>query len=146
MTVRRKPASTNPVAHRADKRPRAEKRRRLGEGPGNLVAGDQSRQVAQQNPQAGVENSERRFRATFDLVPVGITHIDPEGRILLVNPQMEKILGYPSGELIGRRMGEFVWPEDQEVRRELLARRADFPAVRLLVAPQLADGQILMLH
>jgi PAS domain-containing protein len=93
MTVRRKSASTNPVAHRADKRPRAEKRRRLGEDPRNLVAGDQSRQVAQQDPQAGVENSERRFRAIFDLVPVGITHIDPEADPA-VNPQMEKILGY----------------------------------------------------
>ena len=131
MTVRRKSASTNPVAHRTDKRPRAEKRRRLGEGPRNLVAGDQSRQVAQQDPQAEVENSERRFRATFDLVPVGITHIDPEGRILLVNPQMEKILGYPSSELIGHRMGEFVWPEDQEVRRELLARRAELHAGKI---------------
>jgi diguanylate cyclase (GGDEF)-like protein/PAS domain S-box-containing protein len=95
------------------------------------VAGDQLRQVAQQDTYAGVENSEQRFRATFDLAPVGITHIDPEGRILLVNPQMEKILGYPSGELVGHRMGEFVWPEDEEVRRELLARRAELHAGKI---------------
>jgi diguanylate cyclase (GGDEF)-like protein/PAS domain S-box-containing protein len=130
MTVRRKSAS-NPVAHRADKRLRAEKRRRLGPGLGDLAAGHQSGQVAQQDPEAGTENGERRFRATFDLVPVGITHIDPEGRILLVNPHMEKILGYPSSELVGRRMGEFVWPGDQEVRRELLARRAELHAGKI---------------
>ena len=130
MTVRRKSAS-NPVAHRTDKRLRAEKRRRLGQGLRNLAAGDQSGQVAQQNPEGGTENGERRFRATFDLVPVGITHIDPAGRVLLVNPQMEKILGYPSSELVGRRMGEFVWPEDQEVRQELLARRAELHAGKI---------------
>jgi PAS domain S-box-containing protein len=130
MTARRKSAS-NPAAHRADKRLRAEKRRRLVEGPRELADHDQGRQAAQQDSQAGVENGERRFRATFDLVPVGITHIDPEGRILLVNPQMEKILGYPSSELVGHRMGEFVWPEDQEVRRELLARRAELHAGKI---------------
>jgi len=82
MTVRRKSESTSPVAHKADKRLRTEKRRRLAEEPRDPAASEPRRQAAQQSPKAGVENSERRFRATFDLVPVGITHIDPEGRIL----------------------------------------------------------------
>jgi diguanylate cyclase (GGDEF)-like protein/PAS domain S-box-containing protein len=70
--------------------------------------------AARRQAELVIERSEQRFRTTFDLAPVGINHIDPEGGILLANPRMGQILGYTPGELIGRNIKEFSLPEDEE--------------------------------
>jgi len=72
-----------------------------------------------------VAQSERRFHATFDLAPVGMTHIAPDGEILLANARFEQILGYGPGELEGRNIRELLVPEDAEVHRKLRALRKD---------------------
>src|SRR3990172_9972455 len=58
---------------------------------------------AQRHAEQKVAESERRYHATFDLVPVGINHIEPEGTIVLANRRFDQMLGYGPGELkIGR--------------------------------------------
>ena len=86
---------------------------------------------ARRRAETEAEQSEQRFHATFDLVPVGITYIDPDGRILLANPRFGQILGYAPKEFAGRYIKEFMWPEDQEARKELLARRAELYAGKI---------------
>ncbi len=78
---------------------------------------------ASRREQLEIELSEQRFQATFDLVPVGIWHIDSGGRILLANPRVGQILGYASDELIGRDIKEFWFPEDEQATRELWTLR-----------------------
>ncbi len=82
-----------------------------------IPAGEEVR--VRRRAESEIEGGEERFHATFDLVPVGISHIDPEGRILLANPSVGQILGYASEDLIGRNIKEFSFPEDERATQEL---------------------------
>lgn len=48
-----------------------------------------------------LRESEERFRATFELAPVGIAHLSLDGRFLRVNRAFCEILGYTAEQLIG---------------------------------------------
>jgi diguanylate cyclase (GGDEF)-like protein/PAS domain S-box-containing protein len=61
-------------------------------------------EVAQRRETAAAE---RRFLATFDQAPVGIAHLDREGRWLRVNPRLADLTGYAPNDLLAldpRRM------------------------------------------
>ena len=45
-----------------------------------------------------------------EAAPDGMLVVDTEGRILLTNPQLDRLFGYPEGELIGQRMEILVPP------------------------------------
>jgi diguanylate cyclase (GGDEF)-like protein/PAS domain S-box-containing protein len=53
-----------------------------------------------------LEESETKFRITFDQAPVGIAHVDLEGRILMVNQRLCDMLGYPYADLQGLSFGD----------------------------------------
>lgn len=42
------------------------------------------------------DEEERRYRTLFDNAIAGIIHIDPDGKLLAVNPEMARMLGYDS--------------------------------------------------
>jgi PAS domain S-box-containing protein len=46
--------------------------------------------------------AERRFRLAIESAPSGMVMVDPEGRVVLVNSQTEKMFGYRRDELIGQ--------------------------------------------
>ena len=48
-----------------------------------------------------VKSTERRFRLLVEGAPVAMMMAGDDGRILLVNPQIEKLFGYDRAELIG---------------------------------------------
>ncbi len=50
-----------------------------------------------------LQESEERFRATFEQAPVGITHVGLDGRFLKANGKFCDIIGYSYEELIGRK-------------------------------------------
>ncbi|HKR63473.1 MAG TPA: PAS domain S-box protein [Thermoanaerobaculia bacterium] len=58
------------------------------------------------------EDSERRFRDTFENASVGIAHVDFEGRWLRVNQQFAQMLGYRAEELLHRHFRELTHPDD----------------------------------
>ena len=58
-----------------------------------------------------LQQSEKRFRDLFNSISDLIYTQDLEGRFLSVNPAMIKISGYDHGELIGRRVADFMNPE-----------------------------------
>jgi PAS domain S-box-containing protein len=62
--------------------------------------------------EAILEESTERFRATFDLAPVGIVYTDTEGRLLLANRHFCDMLGYSKQELSAFTMRQLVYPED----------------------------------
>jgi PAS domain S-box-containing protein len=47
------------------------------------------------------ENSDERFRSFLESAPDAVVIIDPEGGIVFVNAQTERMFGYASGELVG---------------------------------------------
>ena len=76
--------------------------------------------TARMDAEAALRESEERFLAMFDLAPVGIAQADPAtGRLLVVNPKLCLITGYPADELLTMRVSEITHPEDRERDWEL---------------------------
>ncbi len=91
--------------------------RDLGFGIGTLRG-----RSAQRLAEAELRASEQRFRATFDRVYVGVAHVDPDGRYLLVNRRLEEMLGYDPGEMTGMSIRDMSHPDDRHATDEIRAR------------------------
>jgi diguanylate cyclase (GGDEF)-like protein/PAS domain S-box-containing protein len=59
-----------------------------------------------------LRQSEEYFQSLIENSSDIITVIDVEGRILYDSPSVERILGYRQGELIGKRIFQFVHPDE----------------------------------
>ncbi|MEJ0008691.1 MAG: EAL domain-containing protein [Steroidobacteraceae bacterium] len=59
-----------------------------------------------------LRESEQRFASTMDLAAIGIAHVDDNGRLLYVNPQLCKMLQYPERELTGMNVKQISHPDD----------------------------------
>lgn len=57
--------------------------------------------------------SERRFRESFELIGIGLTHIAPDGRYTMVNARFCEMLGYSEGELLQMTFLEVTHPDDR---------------------------------
>jgi diguanylate cyclase (GGDEF)-like protein/PAS domain S-box-containing protein len=75
--------------------------------------------------ESALQDSEARFRETFDQAPSGIAHTTTDGRFLMVNRRLSEIFGYSEQELLGMRLPDLSHADDREtmlsVRRELLS-------------------------
>jgi len=60
-----------------------------------------------------LQESERRFRGTFENAAVGIAQIDLDGRFLLVNERFGRMLGREPQELRGQRFSDLTHPQDR---------------------------------
>ncbi|WP_018905693.1 response regulator [Variovorax paradoxus] len=60
--------------------------------------------------QASLKATRAWFQGIVEAAPDGMLVVDTEGRILLTNPQLDRLFGYPEGELIGQRMEILVPP------------------------------------
>jgi diguanylate cyclase (GGDEF)-like protein/PAS domain S-box-containing protein len=67
---------------------------------------------ARKAAELAVQESEARFRRTFELAQVGVAHIGPDRRFQRVNRRFSEILGYPEEELVGRTGRELSHPDD----------------------------------
>jgi diguanylate cyclase (GGDEF)-like protein/PAS domain S-box-containing protein len=85
--------------------------------------------TALKRAQLALEQSEARFRATFDQAAVGIAHFDLDQRNIRVNRRYSEIVGYPPEELLGKLPGLLSLPGETmpivERRRQLLAGAID---------------------
>lgn len=59
-----------------------------------------------------VEESERRFRGTFENAAVGIAHVALDGRWLIVNDRICNIVGYSREELLRKSFQELTYADD----------------------------------
>ncbi|MDP4197249.1 MAG: PAS domain S-box protein, partial [Bacteroidota bacterium] len=59
-----------------------------------------------------LRESEERFRKVFENAAIGIIIGDLDGRVININPALERMLGYSSGELHGKPFYEFTHPDD----------------------------------
>ncbi len=96
------------------------------------VLTDLWRMIQRKQAEDALRESERRFRTAFENASVGITLVDLEGTYLEVNRAMAAMLGYEPQELIGKKVVDFVFPED-------IVKREEF--VRALVEGRLASGE-----
>jgi PAS domain S-box-containing protein len=56
--------------------------------------------------------SERKFRAIFELSAVGAAVVGLDGTWMMVNRRLSEITGYPPHELVGRTFQSITYPED----------------------------------
>jgi len=70
-----------------------------------------------------LRESERTFRAMFEVSSVGKIEVDPKtGRFLRANAAMCKFVGYSEAELLARTVLDITHPDDRDRARELLRR------------------------
>ena len=69
-----------------------------------------------------LRESEEKYRAAFELAPVGVGHVTAEGTYLLANQRLCEILGYSSAELRRMTTHEVTHPDDVEEGRGLLEK------------------------
>ncbi|MCX7230354.1 MAG: PAS domain S-box protein [Burkholderiales bacterium] len=81
-----------------------------------------------------VRDGERRFRDVVEASPVGLLVSDPDGRIVLANPQAERLFGWGPGELIGTNIDTLLPDAARAGHAALRSGYLDAP-VRRAMAP-----------
>jgi len=69
-----------------------------------------------------LQESELRFRSLYENATIGIYRTTPDGNILLANPALVKMLGYPSFEKLAERNLEKEGFESSSQRKEFLEK------------------------
>jgi PAS domain S-box-containing protein len=64
------------------------------------------------NARDHLRKAETMFRNTFDQAPIGIAHVDRRGRLLRYNQAFCTMLGYDSGELANKTIGDVTHSDD----------------------------------
>jgi PAS domain S-box-containing protein len=67
-----------------------------------------------------LRQSEARFRSLYEHAAVGIVQVAPDGRLLMVNPALCRMLGYSESELLSKRFVDITHPDDREREATLL--------------------------
>jgi len=95
-----------------------------------LRIGEELRQANDQLVTRHRERTEERLRQMVESAPNGMVMSDPEGKIVLVNTQMEKLFGYSRDELLGQSL-ELLVPERFRTRhRDFCTKFFANPEVR----------------
>jgi diguanylate cyclase (GGDEF)-like protein/PAS domain S-box-containing protein len=70
---------------------------------------------------AAQADASKRFAATFDQAAVGIAHVAPDGRFLMVNNRFCGIVGREQAELLTSRFQQITHPDDLELDLKFVA-------------------------
>lgn len=78
--------------------------------------------VERKQAEVALQESEERFRATFEQAAIGMAQATPGGQLLLVNQRLCDILGYTREELLTRTHRDFVHPDDLKTTQQNLEK------------------------
>ena len=78
-----------------------------------------------------LREAEERFRLAFELAPIGIALVSPEGTFMRVNAALCELTGYSADELVKKTFQEITHPEDLDldldyVHQMLAGERRDY--------------------
>jgi PAS domain S-box-containing protein len=95
-----------------------------------------------------LQESEERFRVTFEQAPVGIAHVAPDGRWLRVNQRLCEILGYSRDALLAQTFQETTYLADLELDLEQteLTLRGEIQSYEVEKRFLRRDGQLVWCH
>ncbi len=79
----------------------------------------------QRERKALLEESEERFRATFEQAAVGIAHVSPEGSFVRVNQKFSDIVGYTQKEMLEVTFQDITHPDDLALDLEKVNKLLD---------------------
>lgn len=74
----------------------------------------------EQNHWRNLQESEAHFRLLYEEAPLPYQSLDEQGRLLAVNGAWEQALGYSRSEILGRFIGDFHVPGQEEKLRQVL--------------------------
>jgi two-component system cell cycle sensor histidine kinase/response regulator CckA len=77
--------------------------------------------------EAALRASEERFRALVENSSDALLLIDAEGRISYLTPSSERHLGWPSKQMVGRSIFDFIHPDDRELVTTRMAEMLSNP-------------------
>jgi PAS domain S-box-containing protein len=108
----------------------------------SLVIGAMAK--AQVKVSDALRTSEIRFQRIFEHAGIGMTVVQPDGRIAEANPAFHGMLGLARGQLAGRTIADITHPEDWALQREALSellsgRSAPYRVVKRYLRP---DGTV----
>ena len=98
--------------------------------------------VRQYRAEQSVEATQRQYTRLIEESSDVVTVLDSDGRFTYLSPAVERRLGYPAEELLGRPLLEFVHPADRDTAAHQLATLTDEPgrAVSIEVRFEQPDG------
>ena len=86
------------------------------------------RRRAQRAAEGAMQASAERHARLVQIAHEGICSVDGDSRLSFANPRLREMLGYSEEESLGRRVSDFLFPEDlEDHRRRLLSRRPGQP-------------------
>jgi len=91
-------------------------------------------------------NSERKYKALFELSPNGILIEDLEGKIIEANQKAAEILEVSKEELLEKSVFDFVFPGEEEKARENIRKLINGEVLRQTVKNFTARGRIVVLE
>jgi PAS domain S-box-containing protein len=92
----------------------------IRDATGNVIGGiGIHRDISERKTaEAELRRSEEKYRELYQQAPVMLHTIDPEGRLLEVNEQWLKTMGYTREEVIGRRAHDFLTEESKQRQQD----------------------------
>ena len=88
------------------------------EGIGVSIGGSIQRIHAEE----ALQEAENRLQLTFDNASIGVCFVDLDGRVLKVNQEMSKILGYDREELESMTVNDIAHPDDREISASFIRK------------------------
>lgn len=95
-----------------------------------------------------LEASRKRFSDTFEFAAAGITQVDLQGRLMMVNQTFCQMVGYPQEELLQMRFQDFTHPDDVHpdealIQQVLRGERDRYSIEKRYIRK---DGQLVWAH
>ena len=106
------------------------------------------RVIERTRSQMALQENEQIYRSTFDDAPVGITHVDADGRFLRVNTTLCEMLGYTKEQMTRLRFNDVTHLEDRRTSLEWFEKLSsgELEALRVDKRYQRLDGSSVWAH
>ena len=83
-----------------------------GSGEGEFIGIVLRDVTRQKEAESALADSERRYHTLASIALVGIFRLDPDGRLIYINEEGERIAGRPASELLGQGWTRAIHPDD----------------------------------
>ena len=104
-----------------------------------------SRDVTERSEaEQSVERERAHLEQLFNSSPQGVALVNPEDRVLRINPEFTRLFGYPEEEAVGRTIQELILPEGREDEaRSITTRVAQGVRTRTDTVRRRKDGTMV---
>lgn len=91
-----------------------------GRGDGDLIRRAIRYSIERHRAEEALRQSRARFQAIYENTSLGISLVDPDGRLIDANPALHTILGYSTEQLRGKPVSDITHPDDQDATMAMM--------------------------